>query len=60
MDNLVIVEGMNVEIFWPDMTNGMGINVQQDDVKMWRVCATMRWLRFTVTLLRKLWADARC
>lgn len=44
MDNLVIVEGMNVEIFWPDMTNGMGINVQRDEVKMWRAVSATKTL----------------
>ena len=56
MDNLVIVEGMNVEIFWPDMTNGMGINVQQDEVKMWlAVSPTKRcWLGFTPDCFEKI------
>lgn len=44
MDNLVIVEGMNVEIFWPDMTNGMGINVQWDEVKMWQAVSATKTL----------------
>ena len=55
MDNLVIVEGMNVEIFWPDMTNGMGINVQEDEVKMWRaVSPTKRWPGFTPDCFEKI------
>ena len=53
MDNLVIVKGMNVEIFWPDMTNGMGINVQRDEVKM-RLAVGATKKIYSLAVLRKL------
>ena len=54
MDNLVIVEGMNVEIFWPDMTHGMGINVQLYEVKMWRADISATKKIYSLDVLRKL------